>query len=126
MMRHVLARSTLLALIAAVPAAVSAAPPPNPYQQRLLKLDPARRAAAIRSAIVDYGERCGRIEPPVARGRWKNAEMWAARCQPGGEYAVYIGPDGSAQVRPCADQVKLGLPACNLPPPTKTLPRRRS
>lgn len=114
--------SALLLMAAAVP---TAAAPPNPYQQKLLQLDPPRRAAAIRSAIVDYGERCGRIEPPVSRGMWKTAHIWAARCQPGGEYAIYIGPDGSAQVRPCADQAKLGLPACNLPPPIKALPRRR-
>lgn len=119
-------RRLLPAVLLAVAAApVAAAPPPNPYQQRLLQLDPPRRAAAIRSAIVDYGERCGRIEAPVSRGMWKTAHMWAARCQPGGEYAIYIGPDGSAQVRPCADQAKLGLPACNLPPPTVTRPRRK-
>lgn len=102
-----------------------AAPPPNTYQQRLMELDKTRQAAAIRSAIGGNGQRCGRIEPPVYRGTYKNTFMWAARCQPGGEYAIYIGPDGSAQVRPCADQVKLGLPACNLPPPTVTKPRRR-
>lgn len=113
----------LLLIAAAAPAI--AAPPANPFQQRLVQLDPARRAATIRSAIVDNGERCGRIEAPVQRGMWKTAYMWAARCQPGGEYAVYIGQDGSAQVRPCADQVKLGLPACNLPAATRTLPRRR-
>jgi hypothetical protein len=41
--------------------------------------------------------------------------MWSARCDRGGDYAVYIGPDGSVQVRPCADAAKLKLPACRIP-----------
>ncbi len=116
--------SALALAVLAVPAAAAPPLPPNPFQQRLLQLDKPRQAAALRSAIVDSGQRCGRIEPPVYQGIYKNTFVWAARCAPGGEYALFLGPDGSVQLRHCAETAKLGLPACKLPPPTVTLKRR--
>ena len=38
--------------------------------------------------------------------------MWTAVCDDGMKWAIYVGPDGSAQVRPCADQARFKLPAC--------------
>ena len=110
-------RAALTVLAAAMAAApIAAAPPANSFQQRLMGLDKARQAAALRAAIVDTGERCGRIAPPLYRGPYKNMFFWAARCTPGGDYALYLGPDGSVQLRHCEETAKLGLPACNLPP----------
>jgi hypothetical protein len=117
----------LLASLAA--AAASAAPPPGPpsYNQRLQRLDPPRRAAALRAAIAESGQRCGRIDPPLYRGPYKNLFFWAARCTPGGDYALYVGPDGSVQVRDCAEAERLKLPSCGLPParPAPTARRQR-
>ncbi|TVV72238.1 hypothetical protein [Sphingomonas solaris] len=119
-------KTAAFALIALALAAgtAGAAPPVNTYQLRLKQLDKPRQAAAMRGAIVESGQRCGRIDPPVDRGAYKNMFLWAARCTPGGDYAIYIGPDGSAQVRDCAEAAKLKLPACNLPP-AKPAPKRR-
>jgi hypothetical protein len=38
--------------------------------------------------------------------------MWMARCADKRDWAIFVGPDGSAQVRPCRDLAQLGLPAC--------------
>ena len=29
--------------------------------------------------------------------------MWTARCADGRDWAIFVGPDGSAQVRDCKD-----------------------
>lgn len=114
----------LSVLAVAIASPALAAPPVNTFNQRLQQLDKPRQAAALRSAIVDSGERCGRIDPPVYRGPYKNMYLWAARCVPGGDYALYLGPDGSVQVRDCGEAAKLGLPACGLPP-AKPVPAPR-
>ena len=44
--------------------------------------------------------------------------MWTARCNGATpkegpyDYAVFVGPDGDVQVRPCADLAGLKLPTC--------------
>ena len=120
--RHIVL-TVLAATIVAAP--LAAAPPANTFQQRLMGLDEQRQAAALRAAVVDSGERCGRISRPLYRGPYKNMFFWAARCTPGGDYALFLGPDGSVQLRRCEETAKLGLPACNLPPaPPPAKPRR--
>lgn len=114
MMRKLLA---ILAATAAVAPVV--AQPPNPFSDRLQKLDELRRHAVVRRAILDSGESCKRVERVGISGRYKNLVMWSARCTPGGDYALFIGPDASVQVRSCGDVVKLGLPACRVPAPQK-------
>lgn len=113
-----------LAILAAtaMTAPAVAAQPPNPFSDRLQKLDELRRHAVLRRAILDSGEACKRVERAGINGRYKNLMMWSARCTPGGDYALFIGPDASVQVRSCKDQVKLGLPACRLPAPQKRQP----
>ena len=104
---------TLLALtIAAAPAA---ALPPNPYVERMNAMSDAQRRAVLRGAIVNYGQRCGRVGPAQFRGTLKNLTMWSIRCAPGGDYGVFVGPDGTAQVRSCEDLARLHLPTCRLP-----------
>lgn len=110
----------LLAILAASAAIMPvAAQPPNPFSDRLQKLGELRRHAVLRRAILDSGEQCKRVERAGINGRHKNLVMWSARCTPGGDYAVFIGPDASVQVRSCGDVVKLGLPACRMPVPQK-------
>ena len=40
--------------------------------------------------------------------------MWKEECADGRDWAVFIGPDGSAQVRDCKDVAAVGLPACTV------------
>jgi hypothetical protein len=99
----------------AVPAL--AAPPvlPNPFNERLARLKPADRLGALRRAVTDGGGRCGRLDAGDYRGPWGNLRVWQVRCTPGGDYRVFVGPDGEIQVRNCADLKRLGLPQCAPP-----------
>jgi hypothetical protein len=45
--------------------------------------------------------------------------MWTARCTDSGEWAVFIAPVGTVQVRRCANVVSLKLPACQPIPEPK-------
>lgn len=118
MVRRLIALAGLITIIATgVPA--YATPPPNAFSDRLEKLDPARRAAALRGAIVDSGKWCKGVSAVRKQGRYRNLILWAVRCDQGGDRAVYIGPDGSVQVRDCKEAGQLKLPACQLPPRRK-------
>ena len=44
-------------------------------------------------------------------GTYKNLDEWMARC-PDRDWAIFAGPDGSAQVRDCKDLAGSGLPPC--------------
>ncbi|TZG27272.1 hypothetical protein [Sphingomonas montanisoli] len=88
------------------------------YSAQLAKLPEIRKRAVIRRAILDNEAACQQVTMVKLQGRWKNLTMWSARCTKGGDYGVFIGPDGTAQVRACTDIAKLKtLPACQLPKP---------
>jgi hypothetical protein len=46
--------------------------------------------------------------------------MWTANCDDKIDYAIFVGPDGSAQVRRCDQMERFKLPVCviheNKPP----------
>jgi hypothetical protein len=113
-MRPFLACLIGLALTTPVSAPVSAAISVNPFNDQMLKLSPADRNGALRRGITTSEARCGRLEKSVYRGMYGNLGMYAARCKPGGDYAVFTGPDGTVQVRPCGDLKGLKLPECKL------------
>lgn len=81
-------------------------------QNQLHKLDDMNRAIALKRAILDSGFRCKRVDSSGYVTEHGNLSMWTARCDDGLNWAVFVGPDGSAQVRRCDDNEKLGLPAC--------------
>lgn len=110
---RILCCAVFAAIVAIAPAA--ATPQANPYSDRLAKLSELQRHSVLRRAILDAGEQCKRVDKAARTGAYRNLSMWSARCNPGGDYAVYIGLDGSVQVRPCADAAKLKLPACRIP-----------
>jgi hypothetical protein len=85
------------------------------YSDRLLKLGELQRHSVLRRAILDSGELCKRVERAAVSGAYKNLVVWTARCTPGGDYGVFLGPDASVQVRRCAETKTLGLPPCRLP-----------
>ena len=84
----------------------------NPFNQKVLTLNLADRQGALRRAITNSDEKCGRLSKSAYRGPYGNLGFWVAHCQPGGDYAVFTGPDGSVQVRECADMKGLKLPEC--------------
>jgi hypothetical protein len=103
-----------LALIIALPV-TAAVNPALDYSNRILKLSDIEQRSVMRRAILDGAQYCRQVLATAYQGPYKNLVMWTAHCAKGGDYAVYIGPDGSAQVRPCTDLAKLNLPLCRLP-----------
>lgn len=81
-------------------------------QNQLHQLDDMNRAIALKRAILDSGNRCKRVESSGYVQEHGNLSMWTAKCDDGGNWGVFVGPDGSAQVRRCDDNARYGLPAC--------------
>ncbi|MBU3076268.1 hypothetical protein KOF26_00175 [Sphingomonas sp. XMGL2] len=92
--------------------AALAQPSANAFNDRLRKLSPDQQKAAMRQAITNNGNRCGRVEKADFQQPYKNLMMWTATCNPGGRFAVFVGADQSVQARPCADLASLKLPVC--------------
>jgi len=87
-------------------------------QQALHKLDAFNLAIGLKRAIYDAGYTCKRITDAGFVGTWKNLDMWTAHCvyDRGAprDWAIFAGPDGSAQVRDCRDVPGIGLPDCKV------------
>ena len=85
-------------------------------QQRLHQLDALNLAIALKRAIYDAGQTCKRITDAGFVATYQNLDMWMAHCTYDNgatrDYAVFAGPDGSAQVRDCADIDVKQMPAC--------------
>ena len=87
-------------------------------QIQLHKLDAFNLAIGLKRAIYDAGYTCKRVTDAGFVGNYKNLDMWMAHCvtdkgQPR-DWAVFAGPDGSAQVRDCKDVPGSGLPNCSI------------
>ena len=83
-------------------------------QQQLFEANDLNRAITLKRAIYDSGYRCQRITRSGFVGKYKNLDMWMAACADGRDWAVFAGPDGSAQVRDCKDDERFGLPKCEI------------
>jgi len=81
-------------------------------QDQLHQLDDLNRAIALKRAIYDSGYTCKRITTSGYVQEYKNLSMWTAHCDDRRDWAIFVGSDGSVQVRPCGDVAQLGLPAC--------------
>ena len=88
-------------------------------QQRLFDLNDLDRAIALKRAISDQGLRCGQIRTTGYVTRYKDMDMWTAICSDDRQWALFIGANDSVQVRLCADNEKIGLPACKIQPGTE-------
>ena len=84
----------------------------NPYQDRLMGLSVLNRSLGLRRAIQGAGQGCTRIIATAYQAPYKGQHQWIGRCEPEGDYAIFIAPNGDAQVRKCTDAQTLGLPAC--------------
>jgi len=102
----------LIGLVLTAPAMAAAPPWANPFNQKVLALSLADRNGALRRAITNDDEKCGRLSKSAYRGPYGNLGLWVAHCEPGGDYAIFTGPDESVQVRQCGDMKALKLPAC--------------
>ena len=87
-------------------------------QQQLHQLDAFNLAIGLKRAIYDAGYTCRRITDAGFVGSYKNLDMWMAHCvyENGTprDWAIFAGPDGSAQVRDCRDIPGTGLPTCEI------------
>ena len=87
----------------------------GPEQDRLHQLNAFDLAIALKRAIYDAGYSCKRVTDGGFVGEYKNLDMWMATCGEGTakrDWAIFTGPDGSAQVRDCRDVPGSGLPLC--------------
>jgi hypothetical protein len=89
-------------------------------QDQLHKLDGPNRDIALKRAILDSGLTCRRVTRSGYVQEHENLSMWTANCDDKIDYAVFVGPDSSVQVRRCDELARFGLPACviheNIPP----------
>ena len=81
-------------------------------QDQLHQLDDLNRAIGLKRAIYQSGYTCKRVASSGYVQEHENLSMWMAKCDDKRDWAIFVGPDGSAQVRPCRDLAELGLPAC--------------
>lgn len=89
-------------------------------QDALHKASELNRVIALKRAIYDSGYSCKRITRSGYVGTYENLDMWTATCTEGRAWAIFVGPDGSAQVRDCADVARFGLPKCEVQPPASS------
>jgi hypothetical protein len=96
----------------------TAAPEPQveagEYQEEILSLDEGQRNAVFIRAIrdVDLEQTCQGVESSAYVGEHQGAPMWTARCSDGTDWAILLGPTGSAQVMTCQEAELAGLPSC--------------
>ena len=85
-------------------------------QKQLHQLDAFNLAIGLKRAIYDAGYVCKRVTDAGYVGIWQNLDEWTAHCVydngTSRDWAIFAGPDGSAQVRDCKDVIASGLPAC--------------
>ena len=81
-------------------------------QEGLHKLSEPYRHVALRRAIYDAGRTCKTVTKSGYVQEYGNLSMWTASCDGGRSWAIFVGPDGSVQVRDCRETEKLKLPAC--------------
>ena len=120
-------RARLILIVTAALAATACGPsqpakPKQPIvvrsaeQDQLHRLNPMNRDIAMKRAIYASGYSCKRVERSGYVAEYKNMSMWTARCADKAEWAVFVGPDGTVQVRRCEDLARFGLPACIINP----------
>jgi hypothetical protein len=86
-------------------------------QNALRKLSPMNQKIALRRALYDSGRTCQTVTEAGYVQEYGNLSMWTASCKSGRSYAIFVGPDGSAQVRDCKEMQALKLPACTIARP---------
>ena len=92
-------------------------------QDKLHQLDDMNRAIALKRAIYQSGFECRQVTSSGYVGEYENTSYWTASCQDRHgakrDWALFVGPDESVQVRLCQDVVKAGLKPCVIKPGAK-------
>lgn len=92
-------------------------------QDKLHQLDDLNRAIALKRAIYAAGSDCRRVTQSGYVGEYENTSYWTATCEDRfgrtRDWALFVGPDESVQVRLCEDVVKAGLQPCVIKPEAK-------
>lgn len=83
-------------------------------QDRLHQLSDLNRDIALKRAILASGLRCKRVVRSGYVAEYNNLSMWSADCDDKRSWGIFVGADGSAQVRPCTDNAKFKLPECRI------------
>ena len=83
-------------------------------QEALHQLSEPYRHVALRRAIYDAGRTCRTVTRSGYVQEYGNLSMWTASCDSGRNWAIFVGPDGSAQVRDCREMEQLKLPTCTI------------
>ena len=81
-------------------------------QDALHNLSDMDRDIGLKRAIQDSGMPCKRVTKSGYVREYNSLSMWTASCADKRSWAIFVGADGSAQVRPCQDMAQLKLPAC--------------
>ena len=94
--------------------------PPRPIevrgqeQNRLHELSEMSLKIALRRAIYDAGATCPRVDEAGYVQEYGNLSMWTASCSNDQRWAVFVAPDGTAQLRRCEHVEQLDLPRCEI------------
>ena len=88
-------------------------------QNALHKLSEPTLKIALRRAIYDSGKKCNTVTKAGYVQEYGNLSMWTASCAADRSFAIFVGPDGSVQVRDCKETEQLKLPACAIREPEK-------
>jgi hypothetical protein len=83
-------------------------------QNALHQLTDMNRDIALKRAILASGLRCKRVVRSGYVTEYKKLSMWQADCDDKRSWGIFVGPDGSAQVRPCTDNARFQLPECRI------------
>lgn len=84
----------------------------SPEQDRLHQLSEQDRHIGLKRALRANGTRCQRVTESGYVTEYNNLSMWTATCEDNRKWAIFAGPDGSAQVRPCTEMRQFNLPPC--------------
>jgi hypothetical protein len=98
-------------------------------QDKLHQLDDLNRAIALKRAIYAAGSDCRRVTQSGYVGEYENTSYWMATCEDRfgrtRDWALFVGPDESVQVRLCEDVVKAGLQPCVIKPGARAPARKQ-
>lgn len=83
-------------------------------QNALHQLTDLNRDIALKRAILASGLRCRRVVRSGYVTEYNKLSMWSADCDDNRSWGIFVGADGSAQVRPCADNARFKLPDCRI------------
>jgi len=86
----------------------------SPEQDALHNLSDQNRDIGLKRAILASGIRCQRVTRSGYVTEYNKLSMWTANCDERRDWAIFVGADGSAQIRPCQDMEQLGLPECRI------------